>query len=110
MCGPSMTTPLLKPVSLGGSNPALPLSQQSSAAASSQQASAAGYMTSAHSAQSELAPRPRSMTGMAPIGCWNGYPGAGGHTLSPSVIVNFPTISCGAAGDYSVSTLPSAYP
>jgi len=95
---PSMPTPLLTPVSLSGSYPQLPPAP-GSATTATDPASATGYITSSHHADSM--PSPRSMSGIPST--WGSYP-APNRTISPGVKLNSP-----ATSGYRVATLPAVY-
>ncbi|OIW32676.1 hypothetical protein CONLIGDRAFT_642374 [Coniochaeta ligniaria NRRL 30616] len=96
----SMPTPLLTPVSLSGSYPALPPAP-GSATTSTDPASATGYITSAHH-HGDSIPSPRSISGIGPS--WVAYPPPN-RTLSPGMKLNSPAASSG----YRVATLPAVY-
>jgi hypothetical protein len=94
-----MPTPLLTPVSLSGSYPALPPAP-GSATTSTDPASATGYITSAHH-HADSIPSPRSISGIG--SSWLTYP-APNRTMSPGMKLNSP-----ATSGYRVATLPAVY-
>ncbi|KAB5576217.1 hypothetical protein GE09DRAFT_618640 [Coniochaeta sp. 2T2.1] len=97
---PSMPTPLLTPVSISGSYPALPPAP-GSATTSTDPSSATGYITSAHH-HADSIPSPRSISGIGPS--WVNYP-APSRTMSPGMKLNSPAPSTA----YRVNTLPAVY-
>lgn len=96
---PSMPTPLLTPVSLSGSYPALPPAP-GSATTSTDPSSATGYINSVHH-HADSIPSPRSIAGGS---SWMTYP-ASNRTMSPGMKLNSPATSSG----YRVNTLPAVY-